>query len=121
MVGASAAYGPTCMICTDLPSAYFSSRRVAGGFRVETAEGELVHRHDADPRTGVIDMWSGPDADHLECYPTRVVPLPDGRSLFLFTALQHAGIDHATFARTCALIPEELATLRTQLVGSGRR
>ena len=38
--------------------------------------GEFVFRIEADPRTGVIDMFAGPQPDGLALFPTRVVALP---------------------------------------------
>lgn len=56
----------------------------------DTPEGkvELLIHYEADPETGVIDMYSGPTEDQQALFPTRVVGLPDGRSTFIFTMFQ---------------------------------
>ena len=42
----------------------------------------------ADPATGVIDMFAGPTKDAMAVFPTRAVPLPDGRTAYTFTMFQ---------------------------------
>lgn len=42
--------------------------------------GEFYFSIDADPDTGVIDMYAGPTEEELSLFPTRVVGLSDGRS-----------------------------------------
>lgn len=58
---------------------------VDGEARVVNALGEFDFRIDADPATGVIDMFAGPRTDELALFPTRVVPLGAGRSAYTFT------------------------------------
>jgi hypothetical protein len=50
--------------------------------------GEFVFEIHADAATGVIDMFAGPTADQLAVFPTRVVPMPGGRSAYSFTMFQ---------------------------------
>jgi hypothetical protein len=58
---------------------------VDGTARVVNALGEFVFRIDADPATGVIDMFAGPTEDEMALFPTRVVSLGAGRSAYTFT------------------------------------
>jgi hypothetical protein len=58
---------------------------VDGKARVVNALGEFAFRIDADPATGVIDMFVGPREDEMAVFPTRVVPLGGGRSAYTFT------------------------------------
>ena len=58
---------------------------VGGEAKVVNALGEFVFRIDADPATGVIDMFAGPRADQMALFPTRVVSLGAGRSAYTFT------------------------------------
>lgn len=56
-----------------------------GEARAVTEMGDVTFRIEADGETGVIDMFSGPDEDRMALFPTRVVPLGDDRSAFIFT------------------------------------
>jgi hypothetical protein len=56
-----------------------------GHAKVVNGLGEFYVTIDADPETGVIDMFAGPAEDDLALFPTRVVALPGGRSAFSFT------------------------------------
>ena len=58
---------------------------VDGEARVVNALGEFLFRIDADPATGVIDMFAGPQASQMALFPTRVVALGAGRSAYTFT------------------------------------
>jgi hypothetical protein len=56
-----------------------------GRARVVNGLGEFYFAIEADPETGVIDMFAGPTEDALALFPTRVVELADGRSAYSFT------------------------------------
>ena len=83
-------------------------RLVPDGSYVTTPSGEVYFGVAGDRDLGVLDWWSGPTKAAAERWPTRVVSLPDGRSLYHVTALFGAavppGIDQA-FA-------DELGTLK---------
>jgi hypothetical protein len=51
-----------------------------GKAKVVNGLGEFYFSIDADPDTGVIDMYAGPTEEELSLFPTRVVGLSDGRS-----------------------------------------
>ncbi len=59
-----------------------------GRAKVVNGLGEFYFSIDADPDTGVIDMYAGPTEDELSLFPTRVVELPEGRSAYSFTMFQ---------------------------------
>jgi hypothetical protein len=59
-----------------------------GKAKVVNGLGEFFFSIDADPRTGVIDMYTGPTEDELSLFPTRVLELPEGRSAYSFTMFQ---------------------------------
>ena len=61
-----------------------------GKTKVVNGLGEFYVSIDADPDTGVIDMYAGPTESDLALFPTRVVALPAGGSAFLFTMFQGA-------------------------------
>ena len=63
-------------------------RRDADGYRVVNGLGEFAFEIRADETTGVIDMYAGPDREHMAVFPTRAVGLPDGRTAYSFTMFQ---------------------------------
>ena len=68
-----------------------------GKAKVVNGLGEFYFVIDADPETGVIDMYAGPTEEELALFPTRVVELPGGRSAYSFTMLQAAGTPDELF------------------------
>ena len=63
-------------------------RLVDDGATVTTASGSDVYFGiTGDRDSGVLDWWSGPTKDAAQRWPTRVVELSDGRSLYQVTAL----------------------------------
>jgi hypothetical protein len=87
-------------------------RREGGRHIVTTPAGELLCRLEADAKTGVIDFVAGPDEAHLQRWPSRLVPLSETRSLWLFTAIQSPGMPDAEFDQQCQLLIEESEVLR---------
>lgn len=83
-----------------------------GRAKVVNGAGEFWVRIDADSKTGVIDMLSGPDPDDLALFPTRVVPLPGERSAFTFTMFQGPGMPDDVFASQHASLLRELDGLQ---------
>lgn len=93
--------------------------RRAGRWWVATPGGELQFRIDADAKTGVLDMFVGPTDEQMELAPARVIGLPGGRSLFLFTAIQYPGTNDEVFEAQChALVSRELPELKRQVAVS---
>ena len=76
-----------------------------GKTKVVNGLGEFYFELDADPETGVIDMYAGPSEDELALFPTRVVELPEG---YLAAARS------LTLAHGALLIVDEIQT------GAGR-
>ena len=62
-------------------------RLVDDGAVVTTASGELWFGTTGDRDSGVLDWWCGPTMQTAERWPTRVVALPDGRSVYQVTAI----------------------------------
>jgi hypothetical protein len=56
-----------------------------GKAKVVNGLGEFFFTIDADPNTGVIDMYAGPTERELALFPTRVVALSRDRSAYSFT------------------------------------
>jgi uncharacterized membrane protein len=62
-------------------------RLVDDGAIVTSPSGEVYFGLTGDRDSGVLDWWSGPTMETARRWPTRVVGLPDGRSLYQVTAL----------------------------------
>src|SRR5258708_14947678 len=65
-----------------------------GKAKVVNGLGEFYVSIDADPDTGVIDMYAGPTESELALFPTRVVALPAGGSALAFPLFQGPGMPH---------------------------
>ena len=85
---------------------------VGGRHKVVNGLGEFFLEIEADPETGVIDMLAGPTDDELALFPSRVVPLPDGRSAFTFTMFQNPGMSDELFSAQHASLQRELENVR---------
>jgi uncharacterized membrane protein len=57
------------------------------GAIVSSPAGEVYFGITGDRDLGVLDWWSGPTMESANRWPTRVVALPDGRSVYQVTAL----------------------------------
>ena len=85
-----------------------------GKSKVVNGLGEFYFVIDADPATGVIDMYAGPAEDKLGLFPTRVVGLPGGASAFTFTMFQAPGMPDETFESQYRSLLRELENLRAR-------
>lgn len=94
-------------------------RRQDGRVKVVNRLGEFWFEIEAHPDTGVIDMYSGPEPDRLALFPTRVVPLPDGRSAFTFTMFQQPGMSDELYESQHASLRRELAILEERFTAGG--
>jgi hypothetical protein len=57
------------------------------GAMVQSPSGEVYFGITSERDLGVLDWWSGPTMESAQRWPTRVVALPDGRSLYQVTAI----------------------------------
>jgi hypothetical protein len=89
-------------------------RHEDGEAKVVNRLGELYFRIEADPRTGVIDMYAGPTRDELALFPTRVVELPQGRSAFTFTMFKAPEQPDDLFEAQHRSLQRELDTVRAR-------
>ncbi len=80
--------------------------------KVVNGLGEFHFAIDADPATGVIDMYAGPAEDELGIFPTRVVGLPGGASAFTFTMFQDPGMPDDFFEAQYQSLLRELENVR---------
>src|ERR687897_35865 len=68
-----------------------------GKAKVVNGLGEFFFAIEADPESGVIDMYAGPTKDSMAVFPTRAVGLPDGRTAYSFTMFQGPGMPDELF------------------------
>jgi hypothetical protein len=86
-------------------------RRDPDGYRVINGLGEFRFEIRADRATGVVDMYAGPDRDHMAVFPTRAVGLPDGRTAFSFTMFQGPDMPDDLFDAQYASLRREFADI----------
>jgi len=89
--------------------------RAGGRHKVVTPQGEIFFHIEGDSRTGVIDMYGGPTEAAMAHWPTRVIPLGDNESLFIFTALQYPGISDDDFAAQCRGLESEFPHIKAHV------
>jgi hypothetical protein len=85
-----------------------------GKAKVVDGLGEFFFSIDADPRTGVIDMYTGPTEEELSLFPTRVVELPEGRSAYSFTMFQTPGMPDELFDSQYQALLREFDNIRRE-------
>ena len=90
-------------------------RRDGNDYKVVNGLGEFYFAIDADPRTGVIDMFAGPTKREMAMFPTRVVPLPDGRTAYSFTMFQGPDMPDELFEAQHASLQREFANIEPAL------
>jgi hypothetical protein len=83
-----------------------------GQAKVVNGLGEFYFSIEADPDTGVIDMYAGPSKDELGLFPTRVVPLPGGRCAYSFTMFKAPGMPDELFESQYESLRRELDNIR---------
>ena len=85
-----------------------------GRWFVVNGLGEFQFVLEADEASGVIDMYAGPSEEELALFPTRVVPLPGGRSAFTFTMFRGPGMAEDLFEAQYASLQRELLNVREE-------
>ena len=85
-----------------------------GQAKVVNGLGEFYFTIDADPDTGVIDMYAGPSLDELALFPTRVVDLAGGTSAFSFTMFQQSGMPDELFESQYSSLLKEFQNIRRE-------
>jgi hypothetical protein len=86
-----------------------------GKAKVVNGLGEFYFSIDADPDTGVIDMYAGPTEEELSLFPTRVVRLSDGRSAYSFTMFQAPGMPDELFESQYRSLLREFDNIHREL------
>jgi hypothetical protein len=85
-----------------------------GKAKVVNGLGEFFFSIDADPHTGVIDMYTGPTEEELSLFPTRVVELPTGQSAYSFTMFQTPGMPDELFDSQYQALLREFDNIRRE-------
>ena len=85
-----------------------------GKAKVVNGLGEFFFRIEADPKTGVIDMYAGPSEAELALFPTRVVPLGETRSAYSFTMFKAPGTPDELFESQYASLLREFDNIRRE-------
>jgi len=85
-----------------------------GKAKVINGLGEFYFRIEADAATGVIDMYAGPSEDELALFPTRVVPLGEGRSAYSFTMFKSPGMPDELFESQYESLRREFDNIRAR-------
>jgi hypothetical protein len=84
---------------------------VDGKHKVVNGLGEFFIEIQADDKTGVIDMLTGPTEEELAVFPARVVRMGDRRSAFIFTMFQQPGQAEDLFDGQYEALLRELAVV----------
>ncbi len=96
-----------------------SMRKEGAKHRITTPGGEMLFAFKSDPETGVIDMLAGPSEEQMALFPSRVVPLPDGTSAFVFTVLRQPGQADEQFESDLRSLRKELQNIAPYLRNDG--
>jgi hypothetical protein len=83
-----------------------------GKAKVVNGLGEFFFAIDADPGTGVIDMYAGPTEDELALFPTRVIELAGDRSAYTFTMFQAPAMPDELFESQYQALLREFDNIR---------
>jgi hypothetical protein len=92
-----------------------------GKAKVVNGLGEFYFTIDADPTTGVIDMYAGRSEDELALFPTRVVPLGEERSAYSFTMFKEPGMPDELFESQYESLRRELDNIRARFAAPRRQ
>ena len=86
-------------------------KREGDRYKVVNNLGEYFFEIDADPDTGVIDMYAGPEPELMALFPTRVVELPGGGTAYMFTMFQAPDMPDELFASQHASLQREFRNI----------
>jgi hypothetical protein len=89
-----------------------------GKAKVVNGLGEFYFRIDADPATGVIDMYAGPSEEELALFPTRVVPLGETKSAYSFTMFKAPRMPDELFESQYESLRREFDNIRARFAGA---
>ena len=85
-----------------------------GRAKVVNGLGEFFFTIDADPETGVIDMYAGPTEHELALFPTRVVGLGKDKSAYSFTMFKAPDMPDELFESQYESLRREFDNIRAR-------
>ena len=88
-----------------------------GKAKVVNRLGEFYFAIEADRDTGVIDMYAGPTEDELAVFPSRVVPLGEGKSAYSFTMFKAPETPDELFESQYESLRREFDNIRARFAG----
>jgi hypothetical protein len=83
-----------------------------GKTKVVNGLGEFYFAIEADPDTGVIDMYAGPTEEELVVFPTRFVGLGGGKVAYSFTMFQGPDMPDELFESQYEALLREFDNIR---------
>ena len=86
-----------------------------GKAKVVNGLGEFFFAIEADPKSGVIDMYASPSKDEFALFPTRVVELPGGRSAYSFTMFKAPEMPDELFESQYRSLQREFTNIEREL------
>jgi hypothetical protein len=85
-----------------------------GAAKVVNGLGEFYVRIDAEPDSGVVDIYAGPALDELALFPSRVIEMPDGRSAYTFTMFKAPNMPDELFEAQYESLRREFGNIRAR-------
>jgi len=89
-------------------------RYEGGKAKVVNGLGEFYCSIDADPETGVIDMYAGPSEEEMALFPTRVVALGPTKSAYTFTMFKAPDMPDELFEAQHRSLQREFDNIRAR-------
>jgi hypothetical protein len=89
-------------------------KKEGGKYKVVTSMGELFFEIESDKKTGVIDMYAGPNERQMGIFPARVLDMPGGASMILFTMFQTPGMTDEQFNAQYKSLLQEFEHLKKE-------
>ncbi len=87
------------------------------GWVIRSARDEMVLVVDTHEAGGCIDMYAGPDYDHLHMMPMRVFSLPAGKAAISFTLLQYPETGNRAFYEQYCMLLDEVRAVAERFGG----
>jgi hypothetical protein len=88
--------------------------------KVVNGLGEFYVSIEADPASGVIDMYAGSDEEQMAVFPTRVVALSPDRSAYTFTMFKDPEMEDALFESQYRSLEREFDNIRARFAPAGQ-
>lgn len=84
-------------------------------YKVVTPFGEQYYILESDPTTGIIDIYVGETKDDMTLFPTRVIALPEGYSVYQFTMFRDDSTPEKVFAEQYESLQRELTGIESTI------